>query len=309
MANEVSFATLLSNGGRVAAMIGDQVHLNLYDPTNLRGLMTLYTMAGPSSVQSVAGLTRGYTAAAASSEISGGASNTALTTTNKDITIARYLLQMAPTDLFALTSPGAPINVATVADAITESMDLTLTSLLTGLFSGISTNVGTSGADLTVTNIFSAILALNLNNNPAQLAAVLHNQQINDLMSSIRGEGGAIQYRADAQGVLSTKGVAARFRFLEVDFYQSSRVATANAGADRQGAMFSAGAFGYKLGNVDEIINQGMVNPADILIRSPEMFIERSRDAANGLSKMILNFYPGVAEIEDLRAVAITTDA
>jgi len=309
MANEVSFATLLSNGGRVAAMIGDQVHLNLYDPANLRGLMTMYTMAGPSSVQSVAGLTRGYTAAAASSEISGGASNTALTTTNKDITIARYLLQMAPTDLFALTSPGAPINVATVADAITESMDLTLTSLLTGLFSGISTNVGTSGADLTVTNIFSAIFALNLNNNPAQLAAVLHNQQINDLMSSIRGEGGAIQYRADAQGVLSTKGVAARFRFLEVDFYQSSRVATANAGADRQGAMFSAGAFGYKLGNVDEIINQGMVNPADILIRSPEMFIERSRDAANGLSKMILNFYPGVAEIEDLRAVAITTDA
>lgn len=309
MANEVSFATLLSNGGRVAAMIGDQVHLNLYDPTNLRGLMTLYTMAGPSSVQSVAGLTRGYTAAAASSEISGGASNTALTTTNKDITVARYLLQMAPTDLFALTSPGAPINVATVADVITESMDLTLTSLLTGLFSGISTNVGTSGADLTVTNIFSAIFALNLNNNPAQLAAVLHNQQINDLMSSIRGEGGAIQYRADAQGVLSTKGVAARFRFLEVDFYQSSRVATANAGADRQGAMFSAGAFGYKLGNVDEIINQGMVNPADILIRSPEMFIERSRDAANGLSKMILNFYPGVAEIEDLRAVAITTDA
>jgi hypothetical protein len=309
MANEVSFATLLSNGGRVAAMIGDQVHLNLYDPANLRGLMTMYTMAGPSSVQSVAGLTRGYTAAAASSEISGGASNTALTTTNKDITIARYLLQMAPTDLFALTSPGAPINVTTVADAITESMDLTLTSLLTGLFSGISTNVGTSGADLTVTNIFSAIFALNLNNNPAQLAAVLHNQQINDLMSSIRGEGGAIQYRADAQGVLSTKGVAARFRFLEVDFYQSSRVATANAGADRQGAMFSAGAFGYKLGNVDEIINQGMVNPADILIRSPEMFIERSRDAANGLSKMILNFYPGVAEIEDLRAVAITTDA
>jgi hypothetical protein len=309
MANEVSFATLLSNGGRVAAMIGDQVHLNLYDPTNLRGLMTLYTMAGPSSVQSVAGLTRGYTAAAASSEISGGASNTALTTTNKDITVARYLLQMAPTDLFALTSPGAPINVATVADVITESMDLTLTSLLTGLFSGISTNVGTSGSDLTVTNIFSAIFALNLNNNPAQLAAVLHNQQINDLMSSIRGEGGAIQYRADAQGVLSTKGVAARFRFLEVDFYQSSRVATANAGADRQGAMFSAGAFGYKLGSVDEIINQGMVNPADILIRSPEMFIERSRDAANGLSKMILNFYPGVAEIEDLRAVAITTDA
>lgn len=309
MANETSYATLVSNGGRVAAMIGDQVHLNLYDNSNLRGLMANFNMMGPSATQSVAGLTRGNLAAAASSEISGGASNTLLTTTNKDITIARYLLKMTPSDLFAMTAPGAPINVESVASVLTEAVDLTLTSLLCGLFSGLSSNVGTSGADLTVTNIFSAIFALNLANNPSQLAAVLHAQQINDLMTSIRGETGAVQFRADTQSALGTKGVSARFRFLEVDFYQSNRVATANAGADRQGAMFSFGAFGYKLGGVDEVIAQNMINPADILIRSPEFWIERDRDADNGLSKMILNFYPGVAEIEDARGVAITTDA
>ena len=38
-------------------------------------------------------------------------------------------------------------------------------------------------------------------------------------------------------------------------------------------------------------------------------FVEIDRDAGNALTALFLNFYPAVAEQEDLRAVKITTDA
>jgi hypothetical protein len=147
---------------------------------------------------------------------------------------------------------------------------------------------------------------LNLQNNPAQLACVLHNQQINDLVDSTRGETGAFQFRSDAQGILGPTGVGFRGQLLGIQFYQSDSVPTANAGADRRGCMFSAGAFAYTMGPVDPAMQ---VNPADIIYGDSEMFIERSRDAEDAMSSYLVNFYPGTAEQEDLRAVRITTDA
>ena len=306
MANEVTYATLLSNGGRVARVLSTMLHTLLYDPTGLRALMTFKPMAGQgSATTNITRLTRGSVMAAASSETSGGASNTALTTTNYDITVARYLLKMQPSDLFHIT--GGPIDVDVVLGILTESLDLTLTDLLCALFANIAGNVGTSGSDLTVDDIFDAIYYLNLQNNPGALATVLHNQQVNDLIESVRGETGAMQFRQDATGLLRPPGVGWKGRFLEVDFYQSDSVPTANAGADRRGCMFSAGAFAYQLAPVASM--QPMINPADILIATGEMFVERDRDADNGLTSLIVNSYPGTAEQEDLRAVRITTDA
>ena len=310
MANEVSYATLITDGGRIAKILAAMLHVNLYDSqTGLRDLMEFRPLTGPSSTLNVAKVSMAYTAAAASSETSGGASNTALATGNFDLTPSRYILKMQPTDLFGITSRGAPVTLETVVAALTLCVDQTLASLLTGLFSGVSGNVGTSGVNMSANDFFNAIYTLNLANNPQQLAAVLHNVQVNDLIESIRGEGGAIQFREDIQGMFKNPGVAFRGDLLGVKVYQSDKVRLANANADRQGCMFSQGAFAYTLGDVPSILGAGMVNPGNIVMQTPEMFIEMSRDADNGLSSMILNMYPGVAEAEDARAVKITTDA
>ena len=311
MADEVTLATLTSNGGRIAKILAAQLHVNLFDSQQgLRGLMEFRPLMGPSGTLNVAKASMAYTAAAASSETSGGFSNTAFSTGNFDLTPARYGLQFQPSDLFAMTAGGgAPVTVDTLTSALLMAFDQTLAHLLTGLFSGVSGNVGTSGADLTADNFFDAIYTLNLANNPRALAAVLHNVQVNDLVESMRGETGAIQYRSDIQGMLGNPGAAYRATILGVDVYQSDKVRTANANADRQGCMFSNGAFAYTLGDVAEIIRQQMIAPADIVVQNPEMFIERIRDGANGLTSLLLNMYPGVAEAEDARAVKITTDA
>ena len=310
MANEVSLATLLTDGGRQAKILSAMLHKNLMDPqTGLRNLMEFKPLRGPSGTLNVAKADMAYLAAAASSEVSGGFSNTALTTGNYDLTPARYSLKMTPTDLFAMTSVDAPVDRQTIIDALLGSIDQTMAYLMTGLFGSVSGNVGTSGADMTSDNLFDAIYYLNLQNNPKSLSAVLHNVQVTDLIESMRGETGAIQYRTDIQQMLGNPGTAYRATILGVDIYQSNRVRLANSDADRQGCMFSQGAFAYTLGDVGEILRQQMIPAQNILLQTPEAFIEIDRDAGNALTAFLLNFYPAVAEQEDLRAVKITTDA
>ncbi len=307
MANESSYAAFLSTGGRVARILSDRLHELLYDPVSLRALMTMLPRTGPGSATlNTPRVQRGMVLAAASSEISGGFTNQIPTTTNFDCTVARYGGVMQPTDLLKIT--GGPIDMDYLLGILIETLDLTLTDLLVALFANIAGNVGTSGSDLTTDDFFDAIYYLNLQNNPGQgTVAVLHNQQINDLIESARGETGPMQFRTDAQGLLQPAGVGFRGQFAGVALVQCDSVVS--TGADRRGCMFTAGAFAYQLASVSGMMDGQMINPADILFGTDEMFIERARDAANAMSSAFVNCYPGTAEQEDLRAVRITTDA
>lgn len=307
MANEVSHATALSNGGRIARILAPYIHEVLYDPSGLRELMqnVPFGMGGASATTNVTKVQRGMVAAAASTEVSGGFSNTLPTTTNYDITVARYGGLISPSDLFRIT--GGAYDIPYILGILTEAFELTFTDLLCALFANIAGNVGTSGADMTVDDFFDAIYYLNLQLNKPDVAAVLHQQQVNDLIESLRGETGAMQFRADVDGLLRMPGVGFRGQLLGVPIYQSDSCALANASADRRGCMFAGGAFTYQLAPVAAMDPQ--INPADMIVSTPEMFVERDRDAPNALTAYLLNFYPGVAEAEDLRAVRITTDA
>lgn len=306
MANEVTYASLISAGGRISPVLSDLLHVLLYDPVGLRQLMVLTPAPNGSGAagQNITKLTRGSVAAAASSETSGGASNTALTTTNFTITVARYYLKMQASGLMQMT--GGPVDLGTIISILLETVDLTLTNLLTALFQNIAGSVGTSGVDLSVDDVFSGMFYLNLQNNPEDMVLVLHNQQVNDLKSSLRGETGPMQFRTDAQGLLRATGVGFKGQFMGIQIYQSDSVETADGGANRCGCMFTMGAFRYCMGAPALDM---MVNPADILAATNEMYLERGRDADNELSSFYLNFYPGTAEQEDLRACRVKTDA
>lgn len=309
MANEVTNTSLVSTGGRLSKVLSPYVHTLLYDPVGLRGLMDFRPeTADGSATVNVTKLTRGSAAAAASSETSGGASNTALTTTNYDLTVARYLLKLQATDLFALT--GGPIDIDTIMGILEEAVELTYTDLLCALFPNIAGNVGTSGSPLTVDNVFDGLYYLNMQNNGPSAVAVLAPRQINHFRESLRAEGGASQWREDVSQMIGAGvgGVGFQGRIFNTSFYQSDSVGLANANADRQGCLFTRGAFAYRFGSVSRILAT-MINPGDVLMSTPEMFIERVRDGANGMSSPYLNFYPAVAEQEDLRGVKVTTSA
>jgi hypothetical protein len=66
MANEVTYASLVTNGGRIAAVLAALLHENLYDSTSLRGLLEFREQVSGSSVGRVTKVTRGIDFAAAS---------------------------------------------------------------------------------------------------------------------------------------------------------------------------------------------------------------------------------------------------
>jgi hypothetical protein len=312
MANEITEALLETNGGRIGQVLSALVLEQLYDPSDLRSLMQFipWSVQGSDTMRITLDAVPGAYSAA-SSETSGGGSNSAYTTGKVDLAVARYLRIYQATDLFAVT--GGPVTVANIAAKLSQGVGLTITDLLTALFPNVANSVGTSGVNLSVDNIYSAQFQLNSSNVPrapgSGWACVLHPVQINDLVTSLRSETGAMQWQAATAEMLSAKGPGFQGMWNGIEFYQSDSVATANAGADRDGCLFGFGAFAYSLAPIRSIPGQQMIDPDDLVVDADIFMVERSRDAPNGMTSFIGNFYPATAEREDLRAVRIVTDA
>jgi hypothetical protein len=305
VANEVTFSSLSSNGGRISAVLSALVAEQLYDPTDLRATMTRYQWSawGSDTMDITQNAVPGAFAAA-SSETSGGASNSAYTTSKFSLQVARYLRIYQVTDLFGVS--GGPIDVNTVVQNLVDGVALTMTDLVTTLYSSLANNVGDTTVNLTVANIYEAMFQLN-NSNATPSSCVLHPVQMSDFINGLRAETGAMQYQPATAELLRIKGPGFQGTWNGISFYQSDSCPTANAGADRVGAMTADGCFAYTLAPVAAL--QGQIPADSILIDTGDLIVEAERDAANGMTSCIANLYPAVVEAEDLRGVAIITDA
>ena len=310
MANEIRHSTLQTNGGQLAANLSDEAVEQLFDPTDLRQLMQFWDFDGITGSDSVevTQLPVPVAAAAATSEISGGQANTAFTTSKFTHAWARYVLQYQSTDLLAIN--GGPVGQAEVLSRFNWTIALTLTDLLCALFPSLANDVGPgTGVNLDVDSLFQAQFQLNGQNVMAPYACVLHNTQMNDFIESLRSETGVKAFQdADTNEMLKARGPGFQGRWNNIDFWQSDSVNAVATSADRSGAMFGPGCFGYTLRMWRRIMDQQMIDPADILIDFGVGFVERSRDHTNAMTSAILNMYPSVIEQEDLRGVEIISD-
>lgn len=307
MANEVTYT---GASERVAAMLHDEMALLLADRASIRNhpaIADYSDLAGRGSTAikiPLFGLA-GYDAMAATNadEVT-APGNTALTTTAPTITIARYALARERSDLYQVTDPGL-LNVEALAMDGVGGFEMAVTTAIAALASGFSNSVGTSGVDLSVDDFYDAIFQLEESNVNGQLLAVLHPVQVSNLQASLRLEGGANQYKAATQEMLDAKGQGFAGSFAGVEIFKSSKVATANAGADRAGMMVGAGAIGFAAG-APTAINTfgGYVVPAGTLVMT-----EFERAAKAGLQSIVSSAFFGVAELQDAMGVGIITDA
>jgi len=307
MANEITHALLQTNGGQVASVLSPALVDQLFDPTDLRNLMSFvpWDVVGSDTLdvtQDVVPVAH----AAASSETSGGQANTAYTTSKFSLAIARYVIQYQLTDLLGIA--GGPIGIDQVANKISQSIGLTMTDLLCALFGSLSNSVGTTTVDLVVDDVYDADFQLTSSNVGAERACVLYPEQINNFIESLRGETGTVQFQDATAEMLAAKGPGFAGRWKGIDFWQSDSVNAANTNADSAGAMFGPGCFSYTMGPASRILSAGHVATDDIIVNTGDFFIERNRDSTNGMSALIGNFYPAVVESEDARGVGIITD-
>lgn len=304
MANEVYYSGLTSSA-RVSAVLSQMIAVKLYDTASLvnhPSIMRVNPAPGSTTVQ-IPVISWGADGMAAVAE-NASVSNTSLTTTSVTCVLARQALRRQISDLAQVTAQGVPLDVTLqgLADDMSAAWAKRGTTMISALASGFSNSVGSTGVDLSVTTFYNAIFSLQLTANSGQFVAILHNQQINDLMSSLRSESGPGQYLAATQEMLNAKGPGFKGQLFGVDLFGSNTVATANAGADYLGMMIAPNAIAMATASVSPIVGATTQTAA-----SP-VTVEFERDASNGSTIIVGSLLAGVCEVDDAKGVGILSD-
>lgn len=302
MANEVYYSGLTSSA-RVSAVLSQMIAVKLYDTASLinhPSIMRVNAAPGSTSVQ-IPVISWGADAMASVAE-NASVSNTALTTTAATCTLARQALRRQISDLAQATAQGVPFDVTidNIASDMVSAWSKRGTTMITALASGFSNSVGSTGVDLSVSTFYSAIFQLQLVANSGQFVAVLHNQQINDLMSSLRSETGPGIYLPSTQEALMAKGPGFKGQLFGVDLFGSNTVA--NNGVDYTGMMFAPNAIAMATASVSPIIGATTTQPV------VPVTVEFERDASGGSSIIVGSLLAGVCEVDDAKGVAILSD-
>ena len=307
MADEVLFSGL-SGDLALAAVLHQEMGLLLADRASIANhpAIAYYgDIAGAGSTALEVGLAGldGYDLMASVAE-NAATANTALTDASPAITVARQGLQYQISDLATMTS-SIGLDADRLAASMVGSAVLRLTEMIANVADDFTSTVGATTVDMTVDNWFSAQFTLTQNSVPGPYLALLHPVQLTDFQSSLRSETGPLQFHTPSADVLAIKGPGYAGSFGGVDIFASSKVPTANAGADRAGAMMGAGAIGYADGSVSAIRGaSGLVLPA-----GTKIVVEFERDAAYAYTKVVGSYYCGTSIIEDGRGVSLITDA
>ena len=306
MANEITYA--LGGDIRAAAILHQELATLLADRASLMGhsaLVNYGDMSGRgSTVLQVgqAGLD-GYDKMASVAE---GASvaNTALTDASVNITIARQALQYEITDLMSL-SDSIGLVAPRLAQSMVGSADMRFTQMVCEVTDDFTAIAGTSGINMSVDDWFDAQFALTQAGVPGPYLAILHPVQLTDWQGSLRAETGVLSWQPASAEAIAIKGQGYAGQFGGVDVFSSQQVPTANAGADRAGGMFGAGAVGYATGMQSAIYSGGEI----VVPAGAQIVAEFSRNASAGQTIITGNLFCGVAIVEDSRGVSIITDA
>ncbi len=308
MADEIVFSSL--SDATVAATLHQEILLKMGDRASLWGhpaLAYLGSVNGTGSNVKKAAIW-GLDLAPMSAPSEGAAvANSAISgyTANASVTVARQAIAWAPSDLATMTWGVGPSGlVERIATDIVGSAKRRFQSLLCDITDGFTSTVGSSGVDFSVTNLFSALAVLQNASATGPFLAILHPTQLSDLQASLRSETGALAFHSATPEMMAVKGQGYAGSYLNVDFYSSSLVPTANAGADRAGCIMARGAVAYADG-----LPAPQVGLGGMSIATGPIFVEMERDGAAGVTKIIGNYYLGMAKAQDGMGVSVITDA
>lgn len=218
---------------------------------------------------------------------------TALSTSSSTVTTARYTKAYEFTDEVVLLEDGLKVYKLAL-DAI-ASRNLRLTDLICDAVDGFATTVGPgSGNDLTVSSILSGAGTIVVNNVPTEhgLMGVIHGQQWRDAIvdAGVTISAGTQQYSQPLDSLINLRGGSYKGTWLDIDWFVSNRVKTANAGANRAGAIFGRGAVVWMDGKVSPLVE----NPYTQAAIGDDILLETDRQARAGATGRVSHCYLGV---------------
>lgn len=236
--------------------------------------------------------------------------NTALTDAHANITLAISEKIYQAGDLARMTDPYGMLMPEVMAADMAASVAQTLISKLAALAAGFTTNVvGSSGIDLTVQDFTDGITLLEKQQAAGRLCSILDPTQWGDMRTDSLSLGGAVQHRADSQGIVMYAGGNYKGELFGVDVFTSGRCALSDGNANTNGMIFGAGALLW--GDGTFIPEPGDPNILDLA--APGMPVrgrlERDRDGRSGLTSWVMRAVLGVIEGIDAAGCRVRSDA
>lgn len=226
--------------------------------------------------------------------VSEGASTTPTSVTKSSVTItgARQAMERGQSDINEMVD-SVGLNVQSLVMDGLGAYAMRWQEMLCQTMN-FTSSVGSTGVDTDVDDIFSIHATLLNASVTGPFLGVVYPAQINQIRTSARGEAGPFQWREDAQRFLTQDtGQGYVGSFLDIDWFASTLVQSANAGVDSRGGVFGPGAIGY----MDGLPNPVSVGPVVIPAGAP-MFTEFTRDARAALTGVVHNAYLGFVVLE-----------
>lgn len=290
---------------RIPAYLSNKLRELLREKTDLRALMSEIAFDGTGSAGVKSGAYQVVDSWVAPGEDT-ASTVVNITDSSATLTVAHYRLPRELTDLAEYT--GGP-GMVRLAQDMSVSSKQHLSKMMTALFENLSQSVGSTGTNLSLANWYSAMYLNQLNLVDGNLFAVLHPQQYNDLHQAITAETAGLLASQGDISMLYAKTDGYKGKILGVETFTHNSVVTVNTGADRCGAMFGMGCFGFTELDPRPFAAR---NPAFIAAPtdgSAKIAVEYAREGLSGKSLVIGHYFPAVAELEDLRGCKIVTDA
>jgi hypothetical protein len=304
MANEIYYSGL--GDLTVAEVIRNELMLLLADRADLSAhpaIMQLGDVGAQGSTVvkiPLAGLD-GYDVMTSVNE-NASSSNVALTDSSATVTIARYALQREISGLAQITSSVGLRNLLRFLSDMVGGYRMAKTAAIATAASGFTSVKGTTGTAMTVETFLSARYALQQSNVNGPLVSILYPKQVTELQDSIASLGGARQYKEPTQDMIDRFGQGYQGAFAGVDIFASSKVPSANAGADSKGAMMGYGAIAQAFASPPPVPGaEGSIVVAD----GGQVAVEFERSASADLTTIVGRSYFGTAKVQDALGVAI----
>jgi hypothetical protein len=226
-----------------------------------------------------------------------------LETTDVTITVGMFGVLREITDLVATsTILGSGLTQAVVQEAAMLCMEK-FEDLIVATYANASSSVGTSGANLTFAQFVSAYHVLNQALAQGPKVSVLHPIQAADLVDDLVGLSTSwLTHNGVDASLLSGQSGQGGYMgtLLNVPIYQTSLCDTANAGADRVGAMFVNG-------SAENGGNPRMAATGVAVKWLPK--VRTQSDAAGSADVLGITMCAAASELKDASICKIVTDA
>lgn len=232
--------------------------------------------------------------------------NSAWTTGATTLAVGRYAKKYSVSDIAKFCSSTGLLDPSLFGLDASMSHRLALTNAIAALMGGFSNTVGASGVDLSIANVLAALTLLEVGFQgsiaPGDAMGILHTVQGGDFRTALATlSGGALQWNTPPE-MLGLMGNQFRGRYLDVDWFVSGYVPTANAGADRAGGIFVRGAVLW----ADESV---VAESQDQINIGGKVLFERERDGSAAVTGYPSHSWFATGEGIDAFGVAVITDA